>query len=221
MTVLEGASHHQVLLATNGGDALNLARRQHPDIVLLDIRMPDLNGREVRDRLKADPETSHIPLVAVTASSMMNEELQLREVFDGYIRKPLTRSILFREMAHLLPPAHPETASPAGDEATNAKVSSPPFSPQPAWHELLAYLRDSLADPWPEIVKSMGVRETSGFARSILAHAEKAACPPVVSYAEKLLEHIESFRIGAAETTLKAYPEVIEDLANRLEDEAS
>ena len=216
---LEG-TRHQVMLASNGTDALTLARHHHPDIVLLDIRMPDLNGREVRDQLKADETTSHIPLLAVTASSMMSEELQLRDVFDGYIRKPLTRSVLYRELSQLLPPAADSGAAPDPDLET--KPAEPErAAPTPAWTELLAYLRTCAEDPWPLLVKTMGIREMTTFARNIRDRARQAECPPVATYAEELLSHTECFRIAAAETTLKAFPKVVANLAAQVESPSS
>ena len=61
------AEYFEVLTALNGKDALELAENQSPDIVLLDIMMPGMDGFEVCERLKANPTTAHIPVVMVTA----------------------------------------------------------------------------------------------------------------------------------------------------------
>jgi diguanylate cyclase (GGDEF)-like protein len=65
---------HEVFFATNGEDALEFCRTTLPDLILLDVIMPGLNGYEVCRRLKADPRTSEIPVVFVTAQSEASEE---------------------------------------------------------------------------------------------------------------------------------------------------
>ena len=70
--------------------ALDLAREFRPDLILLDIQLPDISGLEACRRLKQDPETSAIPIVAVTAFAMVGDERRARESgCDGYISKPI------------------------------------------------------------------------------------------------------------------------------------
>lgn len=78
-----------ILLAGDGQEALDLAVRERPDLVLLDLSMPTLNGWEVARRLKGDPTTAAIPLVACTAHAMAGDrERALATGFDGYLAKP-------------------------------------------------------------------------------------------------------------------------------------
>src|SRR5690606_1502800 len=122
---------------------LEQAAKHNPDIILLDIRMPDMDGRETLAALRHDERFSHIPVVSVTASSMMAEELELRREFDGYIRKPFTRAQLFREIAAILPrresdaePAPPPAEAHASGAAVPAQITRPdPVRPE--WKPLL------------------------------------------------------------------------------------
>ena len=78
-----------VLLARDGSSALELARSGRPDLVLLDLSMPRMNGFDVARALKADPETARISLVACTAHAMAGDrERALAVGFDGYLAKP-------------------------------------------------------------------------------------------------------------------------------------
>lgn len=78
------AEGYEVLRATDGVAALEAVRRRCPDLILLDIRMPGVDGQELARRLKADPATQHIPLVAVTACAMMEEKEKIMAAgFDG------------------------------------------------------------------------------------------------------------------------------------------
>ena len=91
-------SPHKVLLADGGLSGVALAARELPDVVLMDIRMPDIDGVEALRRIRAIPALANTRVIAATASSMLGEEGRLRKQFDGYLRKPLTREMLDAEL---------------------------------------------------------------------------------------------------------------------------
>jgi two-component system cell cycle response regulator DivK len=85
-----GATGYRTLEATTGGEAVLLATEQAPDLVLMDIQMPDVDGVEALRRLRADERTATIPVLAVTAQAMHGDrERFLAEGFDGYLSKPV------------------------------------------------------------------------------------------------------------------------------------
>lgn len=86
---------YQTLFATNGANALELAASRIPDLILLDVMMPGMDGYEVCKRLKADPLTTDIPIIFVTAmSTMENEETGLELGAIDYITKPVLPPIV-------------------------------------------------------------------------------------------------------------------------------
>ena len=85
-----GATGYRTLEATTGGEAVALASEHTPDLVLMDIQMPDVDGVEALRRLRADERTAAIPVLAVTAQAMQGDrEHFLAEGFDGYLSKPV------------------------------------------------------------------------------------------------------------------------------------
>ena len=81
---------YAVVAATSGPEALELVARERPDLVLLDIVMPGMDGHAACRRLRADPATARIPVVALTAFAMKDDERRfLGAGFDGYMVKPL------------------------------------------------------------------------------------------------------------------------------------
>jgi CheY-like chemotaxis protein len=79
-----------VLTARDGAEALAQAQRSHPDLMLMDLKMPGLDGWEATRRLKSDPATAAIPIVAVTAQAMPGDrDRAFRAGCDGYLTKPL------------------------------------------------------------------------------------------------------------------------------------
>ena len=74
-----------------------------PDLILMDLNLPDIDGLEATSRLKAQPELAHIPVVALTANAMHGDrERCLAAGCDGYIPKPITKSELLNTVAMLL-----------------------------------------------------------------------------------------------------------------------
>jgi len=77
--------------ATGGVEGIALAQERVPDLVLMDIRMPDLSGTEALKLIKEDSRTAEIPVVALTSSTMRGDEQRfLAEGFDGYLAKPIS-----------------------------------------------------------------------------------------------------------------------------------
>jgi signal transduction histidine kinase/DNA-binding response OmpR family regulator len=106
-----GDSHHRLLLAGSGAEAIALARQFRPDIILLDIRLPGRDGYRVREALRLIPALQPIPVIAMTASNLVAEGSDRQ--FDGYMGKPFSRQNLFDELARFLP------RLPQADAASN------------------------------------------------------------------------------------------------------
>ncbi|MBX6366471.1 MAG: PleD family two-component system response regulator [Rhodospirillales bacterium] len=96
------AEYFDVLTASNGIDALRIAQAEQPDLVLLDVMMPQMDGFEVCRRLKADPRTAAIPVVMVTALSDVADRLRGLEVgADEFLTKPVNDIALFARVRSL------------------------------------------------------------------------------------------------------------------------
>jgi two-component system cell cycle response regulator DivK len=81
---------YTTLEAETGEAGLALARARHPALILMDVQLPGMDGREAMQALKADGQTRHIPIIALTAFAMKgDQERLLAEGFDGYIAKPV------------------------------------------------------------------------------------------------------------------------------------
>jgi two-component system cell cycle response regulator DivK len=84
------ATGYRTLEATTGREAIDLASEHMPDLVLMDIQLPDLDGMQALQRLRADARTAPIPVVALTAQAMQGDrERFLAAGFDGYVSKPV------------------------------------------------------------------------------------------------------------------------------------
>jgi two-component system cell cycle response regulator DivK len=85
------AHGYRTLQTRSGMDALRIAREQRPDLILMDIQLPEVSGLEVTKWLKEDDDLRHIPVVAVTAFAMKGDEERIRQGgCEAYISKPIS-----------------------------------------------------------------------------------------------------------------------------------
>jgi two-component system cell cycle response regulator DivK len=97
---------YTVIQTRNGVEALDLARAHMPDLILMDIQLPEVSGLVVTKWLKDDEELAHIPVVAVTAFAMKgDEERILQGGCEGYISKPISVSHFLETIAEYIGPA--------------------------------------------------------------------------------------------------------------------
>ena len=96
---------YQVLLAMDGQQGVDMALSEHPDLILMDMSLPVIDGWEATRRIKANDATRRIPVIALTAHAMAGEREKAMEVgCDDYDTKPIEISRLVGKMAALLKP---------------------------------------------------------------------------------------------------------------------
>ena len=102
---------YEVIVAPNGESALAMAHSEQPDLILMDIELPGLDGLEATRRLKADASLRTIPVLALTAYAMRGDEQRCRAAgCDGYLTKPIDRMTLLDAVARCLPARGAESA---------------------------------------------------------------------------------------------------------------
>ena len=97
-------SGYRVAEAETAEDGLRMAVEQNPALILMDIQLPGMNGIEALKRLRADPATRGIPVIAVTASAMTQDRHQIMAAgFDGYQSKPISVKGFLQAVREMLP----------------------------------------------------------------------------------------------------------------------
>lgn len=97
------AHGYNTLQTRNGIEALSLAREHRPDLILMDIQLPEVSGLDVTKWLKEDDELRAIPVIAVTAFAMKGDEERIREGgCEAYISKPITVSMFLETIRQFL-----------------------------------------------------------------------------------------------------------------------
>ncbi len=99
----------EVIIATDGQEGIELTRTQRPDLIIMDLSLPVLDGWSASEQLKSSPETRHIPIIALSAHAMAGDrEKALAAGCDDYDTKPVEFKRLVDKINALLPTTDPE-----------------------------------------------------------------------------------------------------------------
>lgn len=102
VTAMLEASGYEVLQAEDGSQALAVLGTRKPDVVLLDLQMPVMDGRETLRHIRENPNWRYLPVIACTAFAMQGNREEILDVgFDGYLAKPISRADLLQAIEAL------------------------------------------------------------------------------------------------------------------------
>ena len=201
--------HHQIRIARNGEEALASIKEVPPALVLLDVRMPVMDGLQTLAEIRKIPTLELLPIIAVTASTLDIENQYLASRFNGYLRKPFSQKALYNELAQFLRRAGAAEPSGAGGEN----------SPEPAiatarraveWDQLLDELSVLRAGEWETVSESLAINHTHAFARKLHFLAEQTECTPLEAYANSLTAYADTYAVHDLERHLASFPALVQ-----------
>lgn len=203
----------EVIRAESGEFAIELLKHKVPDIILLDIRMPGLDGYEVAKRLKSDPETSKIPVIAYTASVMSAELIEKSGNFDGFLYKPVRKNELFAQFRKFLNYSSTEinlketTVQPVYEEVIDREKIT----------QVIRILEHKFMPQWELLKNSYILFKIEDFAKELIGLACEYQVNPLLHYANRIQEDLEIVNLESLQKTLKEFPAIIKllnDLIN-------
>ncbi|MCD4828982.1 MAG: response regulator [Candidatus Cloacimonetes bacterium] len=207
-------SNLDVFEADDGVKAVNMTGNHAIDAIIMDIRMPVMDGWRATDLIKAGPETRHIPIIALTASVLQTDLERIKRTdFDGYLSKPIQRAELVQELARHLKWSRVE--KPSGAAASSA-LSKKAIKRLPA---TLKTLDGTLRRQWEQVRHSGDVDAVYGFAELLSEHGP--FLPTLTEYAEDLREQCDTFDIEQMNSLLEGYPALVEKLRCYLSEQTS
>lgn len=155
---------HQLRSAASAESGLVMITEDRPDLVFMDIRMPGMDGTEALRVIRADPRLENVRVIAITASTLIDEEQEFRQFFDGYVRKPATRAALLAELLRLFP-----AAATAQNEAAQIR---PDIAQWAAHLALSQTARDELARALDDIAPQLKLARGT-FSSAALAQLQR------------------------------------------------
>jgi signal transduction histidine kinase/CheY-like chemotaxis protein len=205
-------SHHKLEFGKDGLEAVSKARTLRPDLILLDLRMPDLDGREAFAQIRNSPGLEMTPIIAVTASTLLEEQGGLEKKFNAHLRKPFSRHELFTEVSHFLP-LRPKSNAPSEGGGAAPGIGPDPMASAPAPPELRAELNRLIAEEWPEIRDNLAINETKAFAGKLEALATRWPCPALRDYAQALAHRADGYEVVELEEQVNHFPDLVKRLS--------
>jgi PAS domain S-box-containing protein len=196
----------EVIEAEDGQIALHQTEKYQPDLILMDIRMPVMDGYETTKRLKNHPQTQKIPIIALTASAMLEDKTQLQILgFDGYLSKPVQANALFVELSRFLTP-NPKMECQTPKSGAEKKLILENIVQLP---ELMKALEENLLPQWKEIEGIWEIETLETFSDNIIKLGNIHNVPIFIDYAEQLREFAQQFDISNIEQTFNQFYELL------------
>lgn len=227
---------HHVWLAEDGVQALEMVQASRPDLIFLDLRMPNVDGEEVARSLKSEPNTKDIPIIFLSAAIFEIQQKHLNSLCNGFVSKPVSRSQLIMTMSKIFPisaktartkPDSPVSNSPepslsessmlpTSNNGINLFLSidedkdfSPSENPE-RLPELLSKLRQQEQEVWQTLHKTMIWQEVHQFIADLQTLAVEYRSQNLLKYAKKLAVFYNDFEIERLEQSINLFPEVIQ-----------
>jgi two-component system cell cycle response regulator DivK len=95
---------YEIIEAVNGEDGVSAAAAHVPDLILMDVQLPGIDGYETTRQIKANPDLQHIPIIAVTSYALSGDDIKAYEAgCNGYVAKPFSPRILLAKVRDYLP----------------------------------------------------------------------------------------------------------------------
>lgn len=203
--------------AENGKEAVELAGEHEPDLIIMDIRMPVMDGSKAIRILKNDKKLKKIPIIIITASAMQRDKKSSSKKYlaDAYMKKPVTRKQFTRELKRFLRYTvikKVETKKP-GENTGRAADSIPPGI-KARLPELLALLQIDLTRKYRKIKTTFIVNEIEDFSKEIIDLGNKYQVNLLKDWGDRLYYEIQSFDMEKLPHTLECFPGLVKEIAS-------
>jgi len=193
--------------ARNGLEACQLAHKHPPDLILMDIKMPVMNGIEALHKLRRNEQTASLPVIALTAFSLNSErENLLQEGFNGYLSKPVNASELLSVLQTYL------TSNPTTNQSLQNNRPSE-SKKRPLSEEKKVRLQKDLHEiwrpRWEKVKNSIILDELESFAQAFSDWAKTQNVAALSAWADKILHQLNAFQLEEAHLSLRAFPNLL------------
>ncbi|MDJ1180569.1 PAS domain S-box protein [Roseofilum sp. BLCC_M91] len=200
---------HTLQFAEDGEQAIELTFKYLPTLILLDLRMPRMDGREVLEFLKNHEETQDIPIVIVTASSEFQEEEPLKLLCDDFLRKPVSLTALVTALKPLLPPA---VESPLIREHQEQKKQETAQVIMVNLAELCTQLKQIEQKYWLSLCQTLEIEEVEQFLDRLQVVSIESNYLPLINYIQHLEKQLDDFDWDSIPETVLNFKTMLEIL---------
>lgn len=199
-------THHQLIFAHDGQEAIQMVMTHSPDLIFLDLRMPNMDGYETAQFIKENRECQNIPIITITASAEKEHEIKIKQICEGFLAKPVTAGQLVAMMKTIFPVHSPE--KPPQNSSDYPAV----FTATLNLPELLVKLHAEMENSWQEIQETLTMREVEEFAQRLATWGKEHQCQQLLDYADTLITQLDDFDWDSIPDTVSQFSQVVEFL---------
>ena len=195
--------------ATNGYEVIDLIQKHDIDLILMDMKMPEMDGYKCTSKLKKEEEYNKIPIIAVTASAMKESEQQIKTICDGFLRKPISRADLIKELTNFLKYKEMEST-----------VQSPKVELEEWQKEKLTELINGLVKYQDEVktaTQTMTINDLQNFYDKLYNETNELKVKQIEDWLEKYIFNLQNFRMEELKEQLLHYEDFLSSLADLCE----
>ena len=189
-----------LVLVENGEDCVNLARKIYPDLILMDMQMPVMDGYTAAKLIKADEKLKHIPVIALTASGIGEEKERFAEIVDSFLLKPVYKYDLLELLTKYLPNELKteivEVEKPIETITTSVRAKEP-LSVETKFELLQKYLPSVL-----NLQQFLNFDSLIAFEKALEKFSSEQDIERLKKYCSELKDSIETFNTDKIYTTL-------------------
>ncbi|NQZ57159.1 MAG: response regulator [Lentisphaeraceae bacterium] len=200
----------KIFEASNGQEALDVAAQCEPDLILMDMKMPHMSGYEACRRLRQDTKLKHIPLIAVTASALVEDEKVIRKYCDEYLRKPISKNVLISTLRKFLTHNIVDTAADLSGACFESEAERK-GDVEGLLRELKKIEAAGLAQ---QICEAPSVNNIIKFSNEMSLLAEDFGSTRFSEWSSQLTKAANSFDVEEVKSKLSRYHELIQELEN-------
>ncbi|MDM8161562.1 PAS domain S-box protein [Labilibaculum sp. K2S] len=203
-------SQLDVFEAENGEEAVQLATKNLPDLILMDLRMPVMDGYQATEILKQTKSTESIPVIAISASakSVITGNRNL-EMFNEFLMKPLDAFDLFDKMKKYLTYQDKDEVATADSKQTDIVLTQEQLNQLP---ELITVLENKFGPICQDAIKSQMIDQIEEFGKDLVTLANEINIQFFKDYANKICVFADNFEIDKLLKTLERFPKIIHQL---------
>ncbi len=196
----------EIVEAKSGREAIENTRRFQPDLILMDVRMPDIDGIEAAKTIKNDPSVNSTPIVAITASVMKEDVDEYELIFEDFLRKPISKAKLIAILSEYLPHTlKSEVEAPAIESSSSATIEEIKLNAKQ-----MGVLSDK-HDLCAELSSELSIDKIESFAHEIEEIGKEYQCLSLVEWSKKLSFSASSFDIDEMQKLLQDFQLIISE----------
>jgi PAS domain S-box-containing protein len=197
-------------IVSDGKKALNQARKNKPDLIITDIKMPVMDGYELNKKIKKDPDLQGIPVIAITASAMKEEiEKIRRSKFEGLLLKPISSHELMAEVQKFI-----RSKKKSKKRIERQAVAKMQFTDEERQKlpELIKIIDKDWMIDWQRLQKQQAMAEVELFGKKIRNAGEEYKIDFLSQLGKEIIQSVQAFDIERIRKFIKEFPDIVEKL---------